>query len=207
MQGKASEDFNRTLSQRYKSAFDGNLQRISRTIGLSLACGLVFCSWTAAAAPNLREVKEFDGYRVYYVGEEVAGVPFEEVEKAEWPENRRFTGWTFYYGGCALPEGEGGCSPPLQIQNYNTCRRWADAYPGKPRLFNFRGAKAAWVSSAGSLEIYTGRTTVVIFANRKSVAKRAARLIRDVRQRQPSRLPPPVPDSLWGKLPCQDKPG
>ncbi len=181
--------------------------RITRVASLSLVCGLIFCGWAAAAAPSLSEVREFDGYHIYYAGDEVAGIPFEEVEKSEWPENRRFTGWSFYYGDCALPEGEGGCSPPLQIQNYNTCRRWAAAYPGKPRLFNFRGAKAAWVSSAGSLEIYTGRTTVVIFANRKRVAKRAARLMRNVRQTKPSRLSPPVAGSLWGKLPCQDKPG
>ncbi|HWM63909.1 MAG TPA: hypothetical protein VNP96_07975 [Solirubrobacterales bacterium] len=183
------------------------IHRITHVAGLSLACGFLFCGWAAAAAPSLSEVREFDGYRVYYAGDEVAGVPLEEVEKAEWPENRRFTGWNFYYGDCALPAGEGGCSPPLQIQNYNTCRRWADAYPGKPRLFNFRGAKAAWVSSADSLEIYTGHTTVVIFANRKSVAKRAASLIRGIRHAQSSLLPPPTPDSLWGKLPCQIKPG
>ncbi len=144
---------------------------------------------------------------MYYAGKQVAGVPFAEFEEEKWPQDQRLTGWTAYYGDCALPEGEGGCSLPLQIQNYNTCRRWADAYPGEPRLFDFRGAKAAWVSSAGSFEIYTGHTTVVLFANRKSVAMRAARLLRGVRQPEPSPLPPPAPGSLDGSLPCQVKPG
>jgi hypothetical protein len=184
-----------------------NLHRIVRVACLGFLCGLILCSCAAAATSSLSEVEKFDAYRVYYPGETVAGVPLEEVEKEDRRGNERLTGWSFSYGSCALPEGEGGCSSPLQIQNYNTCRRWADAYPGKPRLFNFRGAKAAWVPTAGSLEIYTGRTTVVIFANHQSIAMLAARLMRNVRQAQPSRLPRPAPGSLWGKLTCQRKPG
>jgi hypothetical protein len=184
-----------------------NLHRLTRFACLVFLGGFLFCSWAAADAPKLTEVKKFDGYHLYYAGIQVVGVPFVDVEKGEWPKDSRLADWTFYYGDCALPEGEGGCSVPLQIQNYSTCRRWADAYPGEPRLFNFRGAKAAWVSSAGSLEIYTGRTTVVIFANRKSIARRAARLMRGVRQARPTRLPAPGPGSLEGDLPCQNKPG
>jgi hypothetical protein len=58
------------------------------------------------------------------------------------------------------------------------------------------------------VEIFTGRTTVVIFATHENVARSTARQLRNVRQAQPpSLLPPPVPGSLRGKLPCQRKPG
>jgi hypothetical protein len=175
-------------------------------ICVGVVCALVLVSAATAGPVGLGKVKAFDAYSVYFAGQGISGVPFEDVEKDAWPD-RKLVRWSFYYGDCALPAGEGGCSVPLQIHNYPTCRRWASAYPGEPRLFNFRGAKAAWVSTAGSLEIYTGRTTVVIFAHRSKLAMRAARLLRGVRQVQPSRLPPPVPGSLEGELPCQVKPG
>ncbi len=54
------------------------------------------------------------------------------------------------------------------------------------------------------MEIFTGRTTVVIFGNGRSVTQAAARQLRNIHQdRAPSRLPPPVPGSLDEKLPCQ----
>ena len=169
--------------------------------------GILGAASSGLAKPaSLGNVKAFDAYSVYYAGQAISGVPLEEVEGDAWPDEK-LRGWSFSYGDCALPEGEGGRSAPLQIQNYPTCRRWASAYPGEPRLFSFRGAKAAWVSSAGSLEIYTGRTTVVIFAHRAMLAKRASRLLRGVRESRPTRLPPPAPGSLWGDLPCQVKPG
>jgi hypothetical protein len=157
----------------------------------------------------LSEVQAFDAYHVYYAGFEVAGLPLEQVIKSEVrKQGKRSSNWDLIYGDCTPPPtGEGGCGLPLDIQNWSTCLRWAAAYPGKPHLFDFRGAKAAWVPTAGSLEIYTGRTTVVIFARTPFVAKSAARLMRDVNQVQaPSHLPPPFPGSLYGKLPCQGKP-
>ncbi len=54
------------------------------------------------------------------------------------------------------------------------------------------------------MEIFTGRTTVVIFGNGGSVTKAAARQLRNVHQNHaPSRLPAPAPGSLEEKLPCQ----
>jgi len=151
-------------------------------------------------------VKEFDAYRVYYAGEEVGGVSLEQVEEEErGREEVQSTDWNFYYGDCTPPAGEGGCAPPLQIQNASSCRRWAGLYQDKPRLFDFRGAKAAW--TGGNLEVYTGRTTVVIYAFHRRFVKAAARRLRDVHQaNRQSLLPPPAPGSLWGNLPCQMHP-
>lgn len=178
-----------------------------RIVGLSLLCGLTFSAGgSAAGAPNLNEVKKFDAYSVYYAGQAVGRSHLDQIEKRDWQGKGRRIDWIFHYADCTQPGRWGGCSFPLQIQIYSTCRRWADAYPGRPRLFNFRGAKAAWVPTAGSLEIYTGRTTVVIFGDDRRIARRAARLTRNVRRVRPTRLPPPVRGSLYGKLPCQRKP-
>ena len=168
------------------------------TVGLSAAE-----SQGAEASSNLAEVRSFDAYRVYYAGDELSGFPLTEVIKWDSAGNRgRRASWSFFYGDCQPP-----CAPPAEIQNYSTCRRWAGAYPGRPRLFSFRGAKAAWVPSAGSFEVYTGRTTAVIFGDSRRLMLEAGRLLRTVRQRRPRPLPPPAKGSLWGRLPCQDKPG
>jgi hypothetical protein len=157
-------------------------------------------------------VKKFDAYRIYYAGQEVAGLPLEGIEGEEWQKPQRLVGWTFYYGDCDPPGGlfaEGGCELPLQIQNYSTCRRWASLLSRKSERTSFRGATATGTGNGieRPIELFTGTTTVVIFAGERRVARSAARQLRNVRQTQPSPLPPPVPGSLWGKLPCQDKPG
>jgi hypothetical protein len=178
--------------------------------GLVLVAGLALASGAGAvpASQGLREAKRFHAYRLYYPGPAVSGVRLSEVENDDWYHHGgRKIRWSFYYGHCAAGD-DSGCSVPVQVHDYSTCRRWADAYPGKPHLFDFRGAKAAWVPTAGSLEVYTGRTTVVIYANHRSLAKAAAHQLRNVRRaHRPSRLPRPVPGSLWGRLPCQRKPG
>lgn len=172
---------------------------------LGLFCGIALSGCAANDAPNLEEVKELSAYPVYYAGEKVSGVPLEEIGGEDWRKDKESVRWTFYYGDCDPPAGlfaDGGCAPPLQIQNYSACRRWAGEYPVKPRLFDFRGAKAAWTGE--QLEIYTGRTTVVMPAFQRRIVKAAAHQLRNVRQEtRPTLLPPPLPGSLSGKLPCQ----
>lgn len=172
----------------------------------AVAFVLVFGQLAAGMAATLGEARSFSAFRVYFAGKAMKTLPLGKIDREPQHNGGRSAAWTFFYGTC-VPSGEGLCSVPLQIQNYSTCRRWAGAYPGKPRLFSFRGAKAAWVRTAGSLEIYTGRTTVVIFARSHSVATSTARLLRTVGSTRPSSLPPPVPGSLRGELPCQGKPG
>jgi hypothetical protein len=187
-----------------------NLFRVPRIAWLGLLCGVILSGCGGSDGPSLEslsEAKEFDVFRVYYAGEEVAGLPLEGVEEGK----GRPTGWNFYYGDCDPPSfAEGGCELPLQIQNYSACSRWAGLLHSKQRPFDFRGAKATGNGDGieNPVEIFTGRTTVVIFATRGSVARSTARQLRNISQAQPqSLLPPPVPGSLQGQLPCQGKPG
>lgn len=185
-----------------------NLQPFVRVASLILLCGFVLCGCAKVASPgstNLSEVKKFDPYPVYYAGENVDGLPFTGISEGH---AGKWIYWGFGYGVCDPPSGlfeEGGCSLPLSIQNWSTCYRWPRR---KFHLFDFRGAKATGGGPNGSqMEIFTGRTTVVVFAHDQSVTKFAARRLRTVRQAQPTLLPPPVPGSLRGKLPCQRRPG
>lgn len=207
-----------------------DLYRVSRVAGLSFLCGFLLSGCGAddpgaSDPPSLSQVKKFDPYRVYYAGEKVDALPLEGISDAR---AGRWIYWNFSYGDCDPPSGffaEGGCSLPLSVQNWSTCYRWANMFsrsrnphglfdprrakaaPNR-RLFDFRGAKATGGEGGSELEIFTGRTTVVIFAHKRDVAKSAARQLRGVRQaRMPSLLPPPAPGSLQGKLPCQGKSG
>jgi hypothetical protein len=163
-------------------------------------------------APSLKEVKKFKGYPVYYAGEDVLGRPITEVIGGEEEVNPQEQVRFFIYGDCEIPpEGEGGCAP-FQIHNYSTCSRWASQLEQAPIGLNrraalrpFRGAKARYKRAEHSIEIFTGRTTITIGSGPDpKMLKTALRQLREVHQAKPSRLPPPAPGSLSGKLPCQD---
>jgi hypothetical protein len=123
-------------------------------------------------------------------------------------QGRRAIDWTFIYGDCTAPPGEGGCAPPLEVQVWSACvRSFSSIRFRKRHLYEFRGAKATGGGGRyeiSPMEIFTGRTTIVVFGDEKSAVKTAARQLREVHRAQaPPRLPAPAPGSLQGKLPCQ----
>lgn len=198
-----------------------NHNRIFRIACTGLLCGFVVCGCGCGSsyAPGMdkksreaamRKVRRLDALSAYYAGEDVAGLPLTSVSSGQWRRGGpwRSPGPTFGYGRCRLPSGlfaEGGCHLPLEIENWSRCSRWPGQYPRghRPHVFDFHGAKAAW--TGGGLEIFTGRTTVVVFGSRRAI-EAVARQLRDVRQADPPRrLPRSAPGSLWGNGPCQRK--
>jgi hypothetical protein len=185
---------------------------MARLACLLLLCGFVLSGCATDDGITLGEVKKFDAYPLYYAGDEVAGNKLEKISGEEdWLRNpdQRSVGFTFIYGTCEIPEGQtdGGCSPPAQIQVSSICHRHLGLYRGRERAFDFRGAKAA--GNGGGLEVFTGRTTAVIFAggDRKMIKVVAQQLRQLGQATSPKRLPPPVPGGVHGKLPCQQKRG
>ncbi len=174
-------------------------------IWLSSLCLLALAGCAEdGSAPSLEDVKKFKGYPVYYAGEKLLGVPITSELGAAEPANPRERVWFFLYGDCELPDAdEGGCAP-FQIHNYSTCTRWASQLGDEESLHPFRGARAYFSPAEGSVEIFTGRTTISIGgAGFPKMLKAALRRLREVHQAKPTRLPPPAPGSLAGKLPCQ----
>lgn len=183
--------------------------RTSGVICLTLLCGLICGSGaTADEGISLDEAKSFPtSYSIYYGGPEVAELPLENI-------NGDATHCcSFMYGTCTPPHAEGGCAPPLEIQVFSTCERWFRGIAGRrhAHVYDFRGAKtiANDPPETYTPEIFTGRTTVVFWGESWKIVKAAERQLREVHQTKPQALPPPVPESLWGKLPCQrqHKPG
>lgn len=187
-----------------------------RTYRPCFLAAVVLCSVFAlvacaqADAPSLKEARQFTAFRIYYPGDEVAGLPLENVSGQDWKPDATEVRWTFIFGQCQLPDGsESSCFPPLQVHDYSICVRSPTSFNTPPKLFAFRGAKATGSGRIEDpLEIFTGRTTIVISAKQAKVAMTAARRLRDVRQTRPTDgLPAPVAGSLQGRLPCQQKPG
>jgi hypothetical protein len=206
-----------------------SLRTVVSATCVALALAAAFAGSASAAVPGFGAAKAFHKYPVYWAGEEVLGMPLEDIEGHAGYEKHAPSGWSFLYGSCELSGTDHpSCALPLQIQVDSTCRRWASELNRLKDVVPFRGAKAVWhpgiplegggEDEAGPLEIFTGRVTVVILvepyglkhtyhlSDPEKVAFEAAGQLRTVRQTSPLPLPPPVPGSLNGKLACQKPP-
>jgi hypothetical protein len=127
---------------------------------------------------------------------------------------------TVIYGICDF-EREPQCSPPLQVQSWPACERKPANYrdpngalPERTDL-TIRGVPAAVYEEDHRVEVYSGTTTVVIYANDRDLALRAAEglqrapmakppLERPLAQQPAGQLPPPRPEVLQGTYECGD---
>jgi hypothetical protein len=102
------------------------------------------------------------------------------------------TATTFAYGDCELPEGEGGCSLPAQVQNSSTCDRNPLAIDRVPyRVFLVRGGAVAVEYERTGIDVSTGSQTVTLYTEFELMSA----ALRDFRQRSepaPQPLAPPV---------------
>ncbi len=117
--------------------------------------------------------------------------------------------WTFTYGSCIQPRGEGSCATPVDIQDDGSC--WDNlglfARADRPTLGHIRGVPAAvdQDSEGGHITLYTRRTTITIDAPTVGQAMQIALTLRDVNAADPShyRLPPISARTLHGKSLCR----
>jgi len=120
----------------------------------------------------------------FWLGPSFAGHPL--VSQTE--------GGVLVYGDCEVPEGgDGGCSPPLQLQDRTTCARNLLALDRAPRrLYRLRGHGIAGFYGAGEIDVDSGQTNTTVFANSDRLARRATRAMRRRGQARTRSLPAPV---------------
>jgi hypothetical protein len=110
---------------------------------------------------------------------------------------------SFVYGDC-LPTGDAGCAPPVEIQVWRACRRHRSLYrsPLGPagEAVTVRGVPGLAFDGRRRIELQTGRSTIVVFADSAARAERVAAALRsdDGRIRPGDRLPVPEPGALEG---------
>jgi hypothetical protein len=153
--------------------------------------------------PDLDAARKFDRHPLYWVGKRFERWELEHVDvgKSEFA--------TFSYGTCELPEGEGGCAVPLQIQVQPLCthlRVVARAPMWKRR--SVRGAPVGTIDSAPVL--FTSRVQVKVYRGQDSdpgLPMRALRALRSANGVAPvldvdDPIPPAPRAVLNGRTPC-----
>ncbi|HEX3040548.1 MAG TPA: hypothetical protein VHP56_00455 [Solirubrobacterales bacterium] len=107
---------------------------------------------------------------LYWLGPYFAGMRLTST-----PEKYNYA--TFSYGDCELPEGEGGCSVPAQIQNWSSCARNPLRISFPPyQVFPLRGGGIVSVYESSRAEVATGDRNVVVFARPELVGAALLRL-------------------------------
>ncbi|HYJ20593.1 MAG TPA: hypothetical protein VEW07_01065 [Solirubrobacterales bacterium] len=101
------------------------------------------------------------------------------------------TDGSFSYGTCELPEGEGGCPLPVQVQTTTSCARnpiGLDRIPYEVYLVRGGGLAAGYESTA--VDVGTGGQTVTVYTESEVVGA----ALREIRPRsQPAPQPAPQP--------------
>lgn len=168
----------------------------------------------------IERLRGYDRYRLYYLGERYAGLPLVAVTSKLQPTLNESANrlsrpisptFTFIYGDCEpSPGSEGRCSAPLQITNFEACAVSASMHrvPLRALTKRIRGVPYLFNEGAGSLNLFTGATTITIFFDSRRLARRAAEDVRslDGSIAAGSTLPPPVPGALEGRLRCRPSP-
>jgi hypothetical protein len=158
-----------------------------------------------ASSVTLEQARAFDEFPLYSAGERADALPLTAVLRRD--DTASYV--SFVYGDCT-PEDDAGCAPPAEIQVWPGCRRNLALYdagslvaPGLERT-TIRGVPAAFLDDGTRLEIQTGRSTVVIFANSRTRAVRIAGALRAVNGSVAAGmpLPQPAPGALEGRLDC-----
>lgn len=199
------------------------LASVAVTVGLVTAAlalaGLGGAEDPKQAAPrstfSLEQARAFADHALYYAGTSVDGLPLVAVlrdkAKAAALPDKAAAGdvVSFIYGDC-IAAADTGCAPPAEVQIWPACVRSLALYdtsmPGTPITDHttVRGVPAAFLDDGLRLEIHTGRSLVVVFADSQDRVGRIASALRGVNVAIPAeaRLPAPVPGAVEGKLRC-----
>jgi hypothetical protein len=182
-------------------------------IGVGLAVWQVTAATTgtreqAKSSYSLEQARAFADFPLYNAGTSTAGYPLVAVlhEQAHPVETV-----SFIYGECLVPEGEGGCAPPVSVQVWPACFRNPSLYRAPPlgppfERTSVRGVPAEVFEDGTRMELHTGKATVVIFGGRRGVPD-IAQALRGVNVPVSAGevLPPPAAGVMSGELRCGPK--
>jgi hypothetical protein len=147
---------------------------------------------------ELEALQRFEGFRLYWLGEEFEGLPVsyaEDVPKqTAKPES---IGVQVEYGNCDPPRPRGQCAAPLSVRS--VCAQRVERHDVPTRKTSVRGVPGRVVGS-NELEVYTGNVIVTITARDERRLERAARAMRPLNAREAAGRPlaPPTYDTTLG---------
>ena len=197
---KAAEAARRPAS----TAAGGSIWRVPRRRRLAALAGALLCALAIAGCStgqpgpisrgDLAEAQTFPYFRVYWVGRAFEGHQLAAVDGLK--GYIASIGDSVYYGDCVQSKGifgGGSCQLPLQVTTviYHVHSNKA---LGSQRNILVRGVPAVVYDQGHSIELYTGRVAIDIFADTFAHAIAGARLLRPVNApgSADGNLPPPV---------------
>jgi hypothetical protein len=137
---------------------------------------------------TLDEARAFDEHPLVYAGEQVDGLSLEAILRRD--DTARYV--SFVYGECRPTSRESGCAPPAEIQVWPAASRGLDSYSSPapatpvPEPTTIRGLPAAFFDDGTRLEIYTPRTTIVLFSHSRDRVVTIAAALRCLARAPPS---------------------
>ncbi len=197
-----------------------NLLLVGVVLAAALAGGLMWATHSQSASSNgvapmqgnfdMSQAQSFTNFPLYDAGDSVAGYQLNAIERTV-DVDHGTQNITFLYGDCVPPKEsdgsyDGGCPPPVQVQVWPACARNPALYgqsPGQPTGDHVVLRDVPALAFGGQTELYTGTSTVVIFANDSLIPKVAAAL-QGVNNSVPasSALPAPAAAVMDGTLKC-----
>lgn len=159
---------------------------------------------------SVAQAKGFTKFPLYNAGGSVSGYPLLAVQHDTQPADSI----TFVYGDCTPPQAadgsyDGGCAPPVQVQIWPACFRNPSSFATDMTFSpvgdktTVRGVPTIFYEDGGRLEIQTGTSTLVIFADHDLTMK-VADALRGVNNSIPTgvSLPAPAAGAMTGELKC-----
>ncbi len=145
---------------------------------------------------TLAQARVFDDFPLLYPGDEIDGLKLTAILRRD----DRADYVSFVYGDCEPAADDQGCAPPAEVQVWPACARSPDRYTGSTESPSVegsivRGVPTVVLDGGAQLELRTGRSTVVVFADTSTRAARVARALRPVRAGSASG-PLPSPDDV-----------
>lgn len=158
---------------------------------------------------SVSQARALTAFPLYWLGDSFKEIELVAVLRAEAKpvagESVRANYVNFIYGLCEiLPDEEGGCQPPIQVQVWDACQRNRNSYAGEEpdREQVIRGVPSAFFEQDTRLELYTGESTIVLYFARPSadflreIAENLSGLNVSVSRAQP------LPLSPFGRAAC-----
>jgi hypothetical protein len=153
-------------------------RRITRTSALIAATGLLAGCATHPPPPisasDLQLAREFGLFTTYWVGPEFAGIPLTAADSKR--DYDATVGMRVYYGTCRTPSSilsTSGCQLPLEIATV-VYKPHTNEGLGARREALIRGVPAVIFDHGSSIELYTGRVAIDVYAQDARLAEAAA---------------------------------
>jgi hypothetical protein len=147
----------------------------------------------AISSGELAQAETFPYYKIYWVGRDFAQ---NELTAADGQKNYNSSiGDSVYYGDCVHGKGilsTGRCHLPLQVTTV-IYRLHSNATLGTQRNALIRGVPATIYEEGRSIEIYSGRVAIDLFASTPAATLRAASDLRPLNAPGSDRSPLPLP--------------